>query len=198
MSRTIIVRGRAGSRKGTPGRRVELTLNKLEAFYDFRQEDAASLLGISLTSLKSACRQLGLKRWPYTRFKLEGVARTHSSIQPSTLKQAVELTGTCEGHSKTDERTHDDSSTLWSSSLEVAQSSKALHAHNLPIQPMGETSDPASSSNGMLVPLTASATPEELRILGEWDEEHRELLVNNEWLDWFLSSDDSTDMSSLP
>eukprot|EP00960_Hanusia_phi_P033503 750484-Hanusia_phi.AAC.1 len=46
---------------------IEIDLQTVESLYHLRQEDAAAALGISLTSLKSACRRLGVQRWPYSR-----------------------------------------------------------------------------------------------------------------------------------
>eukprot|EP00960_Hanusia_phi_P010422 305574-Hanusia_phi.AAC.1 len=68
--------------------RVEVSPSVLEALFHLRQEDAATALvspgiglghraltcssceqGISLTSFKSACRRIGLSRWPYNRWE---------------------------------------------------------------------------------------------------------------------------------
>eukprot|EP00960_Hanusia_phi_P069444 767092-Hanusia_phi.AAC.5 len=46
---------------------VNLTVNDIAELFVMRQSDAAKYLGISLTSLKSSCRMLGLARWPYSR-----------------------------------------------------------------------------------------------------------------------------------
>mmetsp|Transcript_20230 Transcript_20230/g.46013 ORF Transcript_20230/g.46013 Transcript_20230/m.46013 type:complete len:177 (-) Transcript_20230:129-659(-) len=46
---------------------VDLDLPTIEGMFHMRQEDAAASLGISLSSLKSACRRLGVRRWPYSR-----------------------------------------------------------------------------------------------------------------------------------
>eukprot|EP00960_Hanusia_phi_P063005 765330-Hanusia_phi.AAC.2 len=58
----------------------------LARLYDRRQEDAAKILGMSLTSLKMACRRLGIKRWPYSRYEpsLDDLA---PSSQPSASQQ---------------------------------------------------------------------------------------------------------------
>ena len=40
---------------------------QLEALYHMKQHEAASKLGISITSIKQACRKLGIMRWPYER-----------------------------------------------------------------------------------------------------------------------------------
>eukprot|EP00960_Hanusia_phi_P039371 753865-Hanusia_phi.AAC.2 len=46
---------------------VQLSLETITPLFHTRQEQAAKLLGISLTSLKCACRRLGISRWPYKR-----------------------------------------------------------------------------------------------------------------------------------
>ena len=49
------------------GGAVVLSPASLSKLFHMRQLDAAKHLGISLTSLKSACRRIGLDRWPYER-----------------------------------------------------------------------------------------------------------------------------------
>ncbi|EKX34097.1 hypothetical protein GUITHDRAFT_155840 [Guillardia theta CCMP2712] len=68
MTETVVVI-RARTRHGLlrKSRSVKLDLNMISTLYNMRQEDAATTLGISLTSLKIACRRLGLKRWPNSR-----------------------------------------------------------------------------------------------------------------------------------
>ncbi|EKX49894.1 hypothetical protein GUITHDRAFT_104292 [Guillardia theta CCMP2712] len=44
---------------------VQIDLNLLSSMFHMRQDNAARSLGVSLTSLKIACRRLGLSRWPY-------------------------------------------------------------------------------------------------------------------------------------
>ncbi|EKX37966.1 hypothetical protein GUITHDRAFT_115937 [Guillardia theta CCMP2712] len=46
---------------------VQLSLPLLSSLFHLKQPLAADSLGISLTSLKTACRRLGLRRWPYER-----------------------------------------------------------------------------------------------------------------------------------
>ncbi|EKX42781.1 hypothetical protein GUITHDRAFT_111150 [Guillardia theta CCMP2712] len=46
---------------------VSLSLQALSPLFHTPQDQAAHVLGISLTSLKSACRRLGISRWPYKR-----------------------------------------------------------------------------------------------------------------------------------
>ena len=46
---------------------VKLDYQTLEGLFDMPQPDAARELGIALTTLKHACRRLGVPRWPYSR-----------------------------------------------------------------------------------------------------------------------------------
>eukprot|EP00960_Hanusia_phi_P061407 764836-Hanusia_phi.AAC.4 len=46
---------------------VTLTMEFVSTFFHMRQSEVAKHLGISLTALKSACRRIGLPRWPYSR-----------------------------------------------------------------------------------------------------------------------------------
>lgn len=58
---------------------VALDLAAVQALFPMPQQDAATKLGISLTSLKHVCRELGLKRWPYHRSKGVRAGKNHSS-----------------------------------------------------------------------------------------------------------------------
>ncbi|EKX42777.1 hypothetical protein GUITHDRAFT_111147 [Guillardia theta CCMP2712] len=62
---TIAPRPRAGERQSPL--EVRLSVDALAPLFNTPQDQAAQLLGISLTSLKSACRRLGIPRWPYRR-----------------------------------------------------------------------------------------------------------------------------------
>ena len=53
-------------RSGEP---VELDLEAVRSKFDLRLSDAAKALGISITSLKQACRKLGVARWPRRRLQ---------------------------------------------------------------------------------------------------------------------------------
>ena len=46
---------------------VVITVEVLEGLYHVVRSVAASRLGISETALKSACRKLGIQRWPCRR-----------------------------------------------------------------------------------------------------------------------------------
>ena len=51
--------------KGRPAARVDV--NSMRTMFGMPQPEAAKALGVSLTTLKQACRRLGLSRWPYRR-----------------------------------------------------------------------------------------------------------------------------------
>ncbi|EKX49666.1 hypothetical protein GUITHDRAFT_104629 [Guillardia theta CCMP2712] len=66
---TVVVTARPRQQNYVPsGLLIEIDLPSIQSLFHLRQEDAASRLGISLSSLKSACRRLGVHRWPYSRF----------------------------------------------------------------------------------------------------------------------------------
>eukprot|EP00960_Hanusia_phi_P042841 755736-Hanusia_phi.AAC.1 len=46
---------------------VNVSREVLEPLFSRSQQDAAAYLGVSLSSLKSACRRIGISRWPYRR-----------------------------------------------------------------------------------------------------------------------------------
>jgi hypothetical protein len=54
---------------------VTLDYETLESLFDMPQPDAARELGIALTTLKHACRRLGVTRWPYSRKRATPSAR---------------------------------------------------------------------------------------------------------------------------
>ncbi|EKX42651.1 hypothetical protein GUITHDRAFT_111330 [Guillardia theta CCMP2712] len=60
-------------KQGQPSRGpdVYLTHDRLASFFHMRQKDAAEKLGISLTAMRSACRRLGIERWPYSKSERE-------------------------------------------------------------------------------------------------------------------------------
>ncbi|EKX53201.1 hypothetical protein GUITHDRAFT_100911 [Guillardia theta CCMP2712] len=57
-------------KRGQPkvrGMRVSLSKEDIQKLFHLRQVEAAKLLGLSLTALKSVCRKVGVLRWPYSR-----------------------------------------------------------------------------------------------------------------------------------
>ena len=62
------------------GRRpTKIERRVVEGLFSVPQPDAARKLGISLTTLKQACRRLGIMRWPYQRHVHESTALTRRS-----------------------------------------------------------------------------------------------------------------------
>eukprot|EP00960_Hanusia_phi_P044016 756411-Hanusia_phi.AAC.2 len=57
---------------------ITLSHQDLTALFHLRQSDAAQQLGISLTALKSACRHVGIMKWPYVRPTLPAVSASES------------------------------------------------------------------------------------------------------------------------
>mmetsp|Transcript_2586 Transcript_2586/g.6188 ORF Transcript_2586/g.6188 Transcript_2586/m.6188 type:complete len:191 (-) Transcript_2586:1146-1718(-) len=76
----VFPRRRRNEREIDTNRREEIVLTAADItnmFY-MRQAEAAESLGISLTALKNACKQVGIEHWPYAR-------STASRIQKSNL-----------------------------------------------------------------------------------------------------------------
>ncbi|EKX30977.1 hypothetical protein GUITHDRAFT_122818 [Guillardia theta CCMP2712] len=62
----------------------------IRSLFYLKQEDAAVQLGISLTSLKTACRKLGISRWPYSRTRSASITgRDTSRSSPSEAMDQV-------------------------------------------------------------------------------------------------------------
>mmetsp|Transcript_26310 Transcript_26310/g.86451 ORF Transcript_26310/g.86451 Transcript_26310/m.86451 type:complete len:188 (+) Transcript_26310:122-685(+) len=67
MEPSVIVSPRVRGASSSSAADVKLDLQTLQPLFSMKQEVAAERLGICLTSLKSACRKLGIRRWPYSR-----------------------------------------------------------------------------------------------------------------------------------
>eukprot|EP00960_Hanusia_phi_P072833 767884-Hanusia_phi.AAC.3 len=65
---------------------VTVTLKDIQDLFHLRQEAAAQTLGISLTAFKTACRQLGVAKWPYARRRLE-------TEQTAIVEPSLQTTG---------------------------------------------------------------------------------------------------------
>ncbi|EKX33381.1 hypothetical protein GUITHDRAFT_120445 [Guillardia theta CCMP2712] len=72
---TIHVRKKAGDSAKPQASKIFLTASDLQRLLVYKQVDAAKLLGVSLTALKNACRQLGLESWPKERSQLLAARR---------------------------------------------------------------------------------------------------------------------------
>ncbi|EKX40546.1 hypothetical protein GUITHDRAFT_113332 [Guillardia theta CCMP2712] len=80
---SVIPRPRSIKSLSFPREEIKITVELLRPLFSTRQEHAAESLGISLTTLKAACRQLGIIRWPYTRKKSQRVPVSHSQAGSS-------------------------------------------------------------------------------------------------------------------
>ncbi|EKX49498.1 hypothetical protein GUITHDRAFT_105022 [Guillardia theta CCMP2712] len=56
---------------------------RLQALFCYKESEAAKILGISLTAMKSVCRRAGITRWPYSR------TRTSPSPSPSSAGMSM-------------------------------------------------------------------------------------------------------------
>jgi hypothetical protein len=62
---TVIPRRKAGQDAGSAPAPVVITMETLEQYADVPLSKVATMLGISATAMKKACRRLGVNRWPY-------------------------------------------------------------------------------------------------------------------------------------
>jgi len=62
---TIFPRRKAGQHTRVNSKPVVLNEKTLQQFFTLPLHEAAVKLGISATAMKSACRKLGIKKWPY-------------------------------------------------------------------------------------------------------------------------------------
>eukprot|EP00960_Hanusia_phi_P040738 754622-Hanusia_phi.AAC.3 len=93
MEPSVVVAPRVRTGNSSPPSEVKLDRETLEPLFNLKQEIAAEKLGICLTSLKSACRKLGIQRWPYSR---KGSApKTAQSFLRSDPPEIPDLTTTC-------------------------------------------------------------------------------------------------------
>jgi len=76
-----------------------LTAADITNMFYMRQAEAAESLGISLTALKNACKQVGIEHWPYAR-------STASRIQKSNLMMSNNQHGGVDAPNMPAERSH--------------------------------------------------------------------------------------------
>eukprot|EP00960_Hanusia_phi_P052622 761551-Hanusia_phi.AAC.8 len=73
---------------------VSLTYNDIVSLFHLRQIEAAEFLGISLTSLKKACRRVGVSKWPYSRTRPRFIIRkrepNNEPVQMEKVQQKIE------------------------------------------------------------------------------------------------------------
>eukprot|EP00960_Hanusia_phi_P050431 760226-Hanusia_phi.AAC.12 len=77
---SVIIETRTRTGLVRKDRPVLVSLDVLQDLFHFRQEVAAGMLGVSLSSFKVACRKLGISRWPYGREGRRTVPPSQSSI----------------------------------------------------------------------------------------------------------------------
>ncbi|EKX32916.1 hypothetical protein GUITHDRAFT_156205 [Guillardia theta CCMP2712] len=97
----VFPRRRRNEREIDSNRREEIVLTAADItnmFY-MRQAEAAESLGISLTALKNACKQVGIEHWPYAR-------STASRIQKSNLMMSNNQHGGVDAPNMPAERSH--------------------------------------------------------------------------------------------
>ena len=77
---------------------ILLDLSSVSALYHLKLSQAAQALGISLTSLKTACRKLGIDRWPYRRREEETESDNDQlAHQPTAGRKHAQEDGVGEG-----------------------------------------------------------------------------------------------------
>eukprot|EP00960_Hanusia_phi_P072020 767688-Hanusia_phi.AAC.7 len=67
---------------------ISLDQASVRALFHLTQTEAAQTLGISLSSLKSACRRMGIRKWPYNRKHQSSTSRQEEAASPSAAKRA--------------------------------------------------------------------------------------------------------------
>ena len=79
--------GEAAERKAKKGEAqpVRFDRKSIEALFGKPQAEAASDLGIALTTLKHLCRKMGIVRWPYQRWPRGAPARSSSCSAPDRM-----------------------------------------------------------------------------------------------------------------
>eukprot|EP00960_Hanusia_phi_P029838 748201-Hanusia_phi.AAC.1 len=188
MQSNVVVRARAKAGKKPSNGKVDLNLIMLGKLYHLRQEDAARKLGISLTSLKTACRRLGLNRWPYTRAKAkEDTETAEESPRARTKFRTAEecLLSNIGGRlSTTATSSTADAAPTSSSGSSSTQSS----APKLDINTQSELElDSESSVEGVETGSEGGADTEKVS----------DQILDKKWIEWYMSADDSEDTVDL-
>mmetsp|Transcript_47677 Transcript_47677/g.149403 ORF Transcript_47677/g.149403 Transcript_47677/m.149403 type:complete len:162 (+) Transcript_47677:163-648(+) len=92
---TIFPRRKAGQQTRVNSKPVVLNEKTLQQFFSLPLHEAAYKLGISATAMKSACRKLGIKKWPYRSVygaKTPGVGNSSSSPSNPWKKESYDAT----------------------------------------------------------------------------------------------------------
>ncbi|EKX49105.1 hypothetical protein GUITHDRAFT_105187 [Guillardia theta CCMP2712] len=170
-----------------------------------RQEDAAKFLGISLTSLKKACRMLGIQRWPYARLRNER-AGDYSRHMSGGSGNGDSMSG--DGGSPSDENGLDEEAGATSSSSRLpdqqnahadppGSSSSSQEAQAAMAHPSGaEGSSTYMSSSSRTPPRPGADGKSSSQSRGESGSGSRESAaessqsIDANWLEWYLAGEE--------
>uniref|UniRef100_A0A7S0E9H0 RWP-RK domain-containing protein n=1 Tax=Hanusia phi TaxID=3032 RepID=A0A7S0E9H0_9CRYP len=86
----IIPRPRCKPGKENSSAPISIDVALIQSLFHMRQSNAAEYLGISVTSLKTACRRMGINKWPYNRWP----AQTEEGGSSKDDESAQERQGT--------------------------------------------------------------------------------------------------------
>jgi len=111
---------------------IELTKEMLKPFFGTPLRNAAILMGLCPTALKSVCRKLGIKRWPYqqsrrkevgrcagedTEQQFDGVMSSSSSVSCATTMTGEQSSSSASDHTTT---TNDQAASPQSQSIDMS------------------------------------------------------------------------------
>ncbi|EKX46335.1 hypothetical protein GUITHDRAFT_107941 [Guillardia theta CCMP2712] len=180
QNHVVTVKGRTKLARETGIGRVNLDLNALEQLFNYRQEDAAAMLGISMTSLKIACRRLGVSRWPYSRSR-----QTDVEIDPSVVERRGSNSASPVSQSASSAVSQ---LPLFDGSASSSRQVEQIHAEVSSPQSLADDDDDDSET-------AHRPEAEDQSCSSAREEENSEegmSSIDKQWLDWFIQSDDQS------
>merc|ERR1719183_3381279 len=84
---TIFPRRKQGQHARTNSQPVVMNEATLSQLFTLPLHKAAIQLGISATAMKSACRKLGIKKWPYRALSLASTAKVQRKVYENTSRK---------------------------------------------------------------------------------------------------------------
>ena len=90
---SVFPRRRDPDPTGPTKQKVKITIDDILARADMSLSEAALSLGISVTTLKKACRLLGVAKWPYTR---RGTSYSKSLSKRRKIQAKPQAKSSCE------------------------------------------------------------------------------------------------------
>mmetsp|Transcript_10094 Transcript_10094/g.23020 ORF Transcript_10094/g.23020 Transcript_10094/m.23020 type:complete len:189 (-) Transcript_10094:20-586(-) len=161
---------------------VQIDLNLLSTMFHMRQDNAARALGVSLTSLKIACRRLGLSRWPYSAARVEASGSGESLTEGGEERETSE--GTAEMLDGEDEGSSEEQITETSGSHRFGHEEdivvkSATQDHSAVSAPVLGVAVEGEDTNGN------DQDPSKYMDVGD-------IQVNVQWLGWYMNCDDSS------